>query len=112
MVHALLLLQRTRLVMCTYFAIKILRKCSFIIRLVFIYNYRIIPESPRWLISKSRKKEALKIIRKAATVNRRQAPDDISSITDVTEAAQHGSMLHVFKSPVLLGRWLILCFNW
>ncbi|WAR08499.1 ORCT-like protein [Mya arenaria] len=72
----------------------------------------IIPESPRWLISKSRKKEALKIIQTAAKVNSRQAPDDVSYITGTSLSSNQGNMWHVLRSPVLLRRWLILCFTW
>lgn len=40
-------------------------------------SIRILPESARWLITQGRKEEAIKEIRRAAKVNRREVPEDL-----------------------------------
>uniref|UniRef100_A0A3P8TIY1 Solute carrier family 22 member 13b n=1 Tax=Amphiprion percula TaxID=161767 RepID=A0A3P8TIY1_AMPPE len=47
-----------------------------LILVVGIY-YIVLPESARWLITQGRKKEAIKAIRKAAQVNKRDVPEDL-----------------------------------
>lgn len=56
------------------------RKCGLVILDLFC---RVIPESPRWLISQGRFQEAEDIIRKAAKMNGVAAPDVILDPSEV-----------------------------
>jgi len=73
--------------------------------------YRIMPESPRWLISKGRYKEASKIVEKIAKVNKVQLPDDVIG-EDTVENQRSYSVMKMFTVPKLLLRTLIIYFNW
>jgi len=72
---------------------------------------RIMPESPRWLISKGRYQEATKIVEKIAKVNKVQLPDDVIG-EDTIENQRSYSVMKMFTVPKLLIRTLIIYFNW
>lgn len=69
------------------------------------------PESPRWLMSKGRRKESVSIIRKVADTNKVALPESMLDVKD-DDKGTHGNLWHVITSPVLLKRTLILCFDW
>ncbi|XP_053397966.1 organic cation transporter protein-like [Mercenaria mercenaria] len=71
----------------------------------------IIPESPRWLISKGRRRESATIIRKVADTNKVTLPESMLEVKE-DDKGTHGNLWHVVTSPVLLKRTLILCFDW
>ncbi|ESO92280.1 hypothetical protein LOTGIDRAFT_147615, partial [Lottia gigantea] len=70
-----------------------------------------IPASTRWLVSKGRTKEAEKILRKAAKVNKVELPDELFD-KDCLEKEPRVKIWEMFTSPVLVIRSLILFFNW
>ncbi|XP_069129239.1 organic cation transporter protein-like isoform X2 [Argopecten irradians] len=83
----------------------------------FLFYYWLLPESPRWLITKQRFSEAKKILRKAARVNRVSLADDmldISRIVENTSKNRIGSgrkFCQLLNSRVFLPRMIIISFN-
>ena len=79
---------------------------------IFFVSWKLIPESPRWLVCKSRTKEAAAILNKIATTNGADAPDDLEARLEIV-AKRKGSttiygFLSLFSSPVLLLRTAML----
>ncbi|XP_051943216.1 solute carrier family 22 member 5-like [Hippocampus zosterae] len=67
---------------------RLLLVASAIPGLVFIFTWRVIPESPRWLLQKGRVKEAEMVICRAAKMNKIHAPDVIFKTVDASELLQ------------------------
>lgn len=73
-----------------------------------------LPESPRWLISRGRIQESKEIIVKAAKFNKRKVPDDIDKLMILSKPeteAEQPSVLMLFKG-VLLKRTFCLFLAW
>ncbi|XP_046326538.2 organic cation transporter protein-like [Haliotis rufescens] len=85
---------------------------------IFLIYWWVIPESPRWLMNEFRYQEAEVIIRRAADVNKVKLPENLFEQQEKTEAETHddnkpkGSFLHLFTTPVMCTRTLIIFFNW
>ncbi|CAG5054644.1 unnamed protein product [Parnassius apollo] len=96
---------------------------------LFILYYFVIEESVRWLLSKGKKKEAARIIFKAAAINKRKlSPETIKQLTEETpehskqandprpahseDEKSSSIMLQVLKSKVLMTRMCICSFWW
>ncbi|KAL0880492.1 hypothetical protein ABMA27_002900 [Loxostege sticticalis] len=98
--------------------------------LLFIFYFFVIEESVRWLLSKGKKKEAARIIFKAAkTNNKKLSPESVKQLTEETpqeetkptqpeihqivpeEKAQSLTM-QVLKSKIMISRLLICSFWW
>lgn len=79
--------------------------------LFYLAFWWLIPESPRWLISKGRRRESVTIIRKVADANKVSLPDSMLEVKE-DDKGTHGNLWHVITSPVLLKRTLILSFDW
>ncbi|XP_045197588.2 organic cation transporter protein-like isoform X2 [Mercenaria mercenaria] len=77
--------------------------------LLFAYIW-ILPESPRWLISKGRYKDANEIIQKCARVNGVTIPENIVG-KDSDENTEKESVLKMLTVPKLLIRTLIIYLN-
>lgn len=91
----------------------------------FIFYYLFLVESVRWLLSKGKKKEAARIIFKAAAANKRQLSEEtIRQLTTETPAAQQNVKeqqfeersrrplwLQVLRSRILMTR-LVICSFW
>ncbi|XP_060079708.1 organic cation transporter protein-like [Ylistrum balloti] len=77
---------------------------------VHVCLYWVIPESPRWLISQGKYKDAETILRKVATKNRKPYPEkiDLSKI----EKVKPGRVWQLFTSKSLAWRTCIIFLNW
>lgn len=91
---------------------------------------RLIPESVRWLLAKKRNRKAEKIVKRAARVNGVQLSDNVLSTFEDSPADSDNNLLQtplktskvkpemwdtikgVFRSKVMIGRGLILFYNW
>ncbi|XP_064635336.1 organic cation transporter protein-like isoform X2 [Lineus longissimus] len=82
---------------------------------LLISYWWLIPESPRWLLAKDRKPEAIKIIRKIARVNKRVLPEMYIEELNVEQPGHHvkeESLIHLAKSRTCMIRLFILILNW
>lgn len=85
--------------------------------LAFMCYWWFIPESVRWLLSKNRKEDAVKIIQKAAKENKVTVPQEV--LDNLIEPAQEkrqneekASLLDLFRYPNLRQKSLIIFFDW
>ncbi|KRT79523.1 membrane transporter, partial [Oryctes borbonicus] len=80
---------------------------------LFITYYWITPESVRWLLSQKRYKEAQAILLKAAKVNKKEiSQTTLEKLTQPMEEEPKEPFLNVFKSKILLLRFINACFCW
>ena len=71
-----------------------------------------LPESPRWLIARSRMEEAKKILSEASKKNGRPVePEQIVLVTPKSGASK-GSFFDIIKHPTLRIQLMIMYFNW
>ncbi|XP_013857624.1 solute carrier family 22 member 13 [Austrofundulus limnaeus] len=74
--------------------------------------YWILPESARWLITQGRKEEAIKAVRKAAKVNKRNVPEELLERLEAEATPQKRTMLDIFRQSDLRKRALIMSSIW
>ena len=79
--------------------------------LLFLVFPLILPESPRWLVSKGRGMEALASIATAAKSNNRPAPAGNVVLKKVVEG-EHQGIGSLVKHPRLIFRLFIMSLNW
>ncbi|KAL0276168.1 UNVERIFIED_CONTAM: hypothetical protein PYX00_003791 [Menopon gallinae] len=74
----------------------------------------VVPESPRWLLAKNKKDDALKILRTAAKVNKLPQPEmeilELEGKKD--EPVANGTIIDLFRTPNLRKRSICILFNW
>ncbi|KAK6169201.1 hypothetical protein SNE40_020297 [Patella caerulea] len=78
---------------------------------LFLSYWLLLPESPRWLLSKGRYKEAEEIIRKAAKVNQVDLPENLFDKSSL-ETTVDAKISQMFTTPRLVAMSLIVFFNW
>ncbi|XP_046374256.2 organic cation transporter protein-like [Haliotis rufescens] len=79
--------------------------------LYFLY-YWILPESPRWLISRGRIPEAQAIIKKVASVNGVTLPDGMLEKITIDDDKKAVKVTQMFTTPYLLFITLVIFYNW
>lgn len=78
---------------------------------ILVIFYYFLPESPRWLLSKNRTKEAEEILRQAARRNQKTWDESVVLETPKEEESS-ANFLDLFKTPNLCKNTLIQYFNW
>ena len=78
------------------------------------FRPKLLPESPRWLISRGRNIEAMKILAKAAKVNGVKLDENINGVKAREEQDEGMKVIlkKLFTSKTLLIRLLIVTGNW
>ncbi|XP_034562540.1 solute carrier family 22 member 13-like [Notolabrus celidotus] len=76
------------------------------------FLYWCLPESARWLTTQGRKEEALKVLERAARVNKRKVPKDLIDTLVIEGSSERRNMLDIFRIPYLRKRTMIMGFNW
>ncbi|KAM3931573.1 solute carrier family 22 member 2 [Leptodactylus fuscus] len=81
---------------------------------VFLTYYWCVPESPRWLISQNRKKEADAIIRQIAKKNKKAVPDALQNLTEKEEIGDKmvPSFADLVRTPRIRKYTFILMYIW
>lgn len=80
--------------------------------LLLIFYFWLIPESVRWLLSKERYSDATAILQKAARVNQKEISTDVLEKLTVREKQMTTGIAHLFKSKILLFRFVLCSFCW
>ncbi|XP_005348270.2 solute carrier family 22 member 13-like [Microtus ochrogaster] len=79
---------------------------------LLIFYFWVLPESPRWLLSKGRIEEAKQLIQKAALVNRRSLSPELLSQLIPEKTGPSGNALDLFRHPYLRKVTLVLIAVW
>ncbi|XP_066170698.1 solute carrier family 22 member 13-like [Sylvia atricapilla] len=78
---------------------------------LFFYFW-VIPESPRWLVTKGRIEEAKKVLQKAAATNKRSLPPELLEQLKPEKQVKSGSFLDLFRKKHLQKVTLIMSCAW
>ncbi|KAJ8315471.1 hypothetical protein KUTeg_007621 [Tegillarca granosa] len=79
---------------------------------VSLIYFLIIPESPRWLLSQGRYKDAMKTIRKISESNKSVLPDKILDSSDDKTYSFKKTLVEIFKTRSLALRFIIVSAGW
>uniref|UniRef100_A0A4W2DGU7 Solute carrier family 22 member 3 n=2 Tax=Pecora TaxID=35500 RepID=A0A4W2DGU7_BOBOX len=79
---------------------------------LFLLYYWVVPESPRWLITRKKGDKALKILRSIAKCNGKYLSPNYSEITVTDEEVSNPSFVDLVRTPQMRKCTLILMFAW
>ncbi|XP_068926468.1 solute carrier family 22 member 3 [Petaurus breviceps papuanus] len=79
---------------------------------LFLLYYWVVPESPRWLITRKKGEKALKIMQSIAKYNGKYLSPNYSEITVTDEEVSNPSFLDLVRTPQMRKCTLILMFAW
>ncbi|XP_044277635.1 solute carrier family 22 member 3 isoform X2 [Varanus komodoensis] len=79
---------------------------------LFLLYYWLIPESPRWLLTRKEGKRALKVLQTIAESNGKSLPPHFSEITVSDEEVSNPSLLDLVRTPQMRKFTLILMYAW
>ncbi|KAG8123662.1 putative Solute carrier family 22 member 3-like protein [Naja naja] len=79
---------------------------------LFLLYYWLIPESPRWLITRKKAKKALQIMQSVAKENGQSLPVHFSEITVSDEEVSNPSLFDLVRTPQMRKFTLILMYAW
>uniref|UniRef100_A0A2K5ZN37 Solute carrier family 22 member 3 n=1 Tax=Mandrillus leucophaeus TaxID=9568 RepID=A0A2K5ZN37_MANLE len=79
---------------------------------LFLLYYWVVPESPRWLITRKKGDKALQILRRIAKCNGKYLSSNYSQITVTDEEVSNPSFLDLVRTPQMRKCTLILMFAW
>uniref|UniRef100_A0A5F8GE90 Solute carrier family 22 member 3 n=1 Tax=Monodelphis domestica TaxID=13616 RepID=A0A5F8GE90_MONDO len=79
---------------------------------LFLLYYWVVPESPRWLITRKKGKKALKILQSIAKYNGKYLSPTYSEITVTDEEVSNPSFLDLVRTPQMRKCTLILMYAW
>ncbi|KAM9341353.1 solute carrier family 22 member 3 [Symphorus nematophorus] len=82
--------------------------------ILFISYHWIVPESPRWLFSQKRTKEAMRVAANIAKCNGRSLPDNLPEIILLEEKREVNpvSIMDLFRTPNIRKNTIILTYAW
>ncbi|KFQ59713.1 Solute carrier family 22 member 3, partial [Pelecanus crispus] len=79
---------------------------------LFLLYYWVVPESPRWLLTRKKGEEALKIMHNIAKHNGKSLSPHYSEITISNEEVSSSSFLDLVRTPGMRRNTLILMYAW
>ncbi|XP_066170075.1 solute carrier family 22 member 13-like [Sylvia atricapilla] len=91
---------------------RLLEIAGSVIIFAFFFCIGVIPESPRWLVTKGRIEEAKKVLQKAAATNKRSLPPELLEQLKPEKQVKSGSFLDLFRKKHLQKVTLIMSCAW
>ncbi|XP_068094729.1 solute carrier family 22 member 13-like [Hyperolius riggenbachi] len=85
--------------------------CSAPPALLFFYFW-ILPESPRWLLTKGKNEKAKKFLQKAASVNKNKLSEELLAKLQEEKQTRSGNMMDLFRIRSLRRVTLLMSFVW
>ncbi|XP_006625789.2 solute carrier family 22 member 3 [Lepisosteus oculatus] len=82
---------------------------------LFLFYYWLIPESPRWLLSQKKTKEAMKIAKDIAKYNGKSLHEkhtEIQILEEKPEQVNKPSVMDLFRTPQMRKQTFILIYAW
>ncbi|XP_069788086.1 solute carrier family 22 member 2-like [Narcine bancroftii] len=81
---------------------------------IFLIYYWLLPESPRWLLSRKKREKAIKILQKVAKKNKRSFSMDTETvpIENSKDELRRPTVSDLVKTPQIRKNTFILMYNW